>query len=232
MSVSNSIIAPALFGAIVGAVGGALPLIAGLCWREYKKAFIGFSLCVLFGAIFGGGTAVAPAVGSFLSIVLAQQQRISTAGPSGLVFKYLPGFAWFTITLGILLTFFAAFLLTGAGDFALDGKSSGVVFMVVLSTVFGWLGVKSARNGFAMLSEYGVSAEGITVTRRARTKFMPWNDLVDAKHGRAFRELILTFNDFPRRVLLTDLSPDSKAISKAVALVERATGRAVSKSFF
>lgn len=239
MATTEAVIAAAKGGAIVGLAVGALPLAVGLFHREYKRTLVATSACVLAGAL-GGVHAVTPvAIASLFAIMRSRGEHLQTHDEPGLVFKYgrlsaflsFLGIAVMALVSGILIA--AAFFVialsdVGSGDklLAVVGGLTGIAFAYVFAL---W-----ARNWHALLSEYTLTAYGVTIRTKSSSQFVPWGSLVHARHRRTLKQIDLEFMDCPDRVILTnvDMDPEASKILEAVALVERMTGRSVPRSWF
>jgi hypothetical protein len=238
LSATYALISAAKTGALIGAVGGAFPLIVGLCGRRPRKALIGLSACVIAGVI-GGTYAVIPVtVASSLATIRAEKKR-SPAHTGDLVFKYSRPFIWLAFA-GMPVIALLSVVLLGAALFV-SMRSDGVfavqlqaAFVGLLGVAFGWITVLSARNWYALLSEFALTNEGVSIRQGTSSRFVTWGSLVSAKYRRAFGQIDLEFKDYARRVILSnvDLDPQREKVLKALALVESAAGRPVPRSIF
>jgi hypothetical protein len=231
------LISAAKTGALIGAVGGAFPLIVGLWARKPRKALIGLSACLLAGAI-GGTYAVIPvSVGSLLGVIRAEKQPSTAESTGDLVFKYSRPMVWLTF-IGLPVIALLSITLLGAALFAFMRLDGGLavklqaVFLGLLGVVFGWIAGLSARNWYALLSEFTVTDEGVTIRYGASSQFLAWGSLLSARYRRAIVQIDLEFNGQARRVILSnvDLNPQRETVLKALALVERVTGHPVPRS--
>ncbi|HQR47872.1 MAG TPA: hypothetical protein PL152_00975 [Steroidobacteraceae bacterium] len=237
MSITEAMITSAKAGALIGAVGGTLPLVAGLCWGERKKAVLGLSACVLAGAI-GGTYAVIPAsLITFTAINRARQEKQAKQESMGLVFSYSRLIVW----LGLLgmpvlaVTSLVCIVVAAFGIARPDvtiGMKLNATFVGLLGVAFGWVTVVAARYWYALFTEYTVTEEGVKIRYRASTDFAPWPSLRCAKYSKAFGQIELDFEGYARRVILSnvDLDPQRRRVLEVLGLIERATGRPVLKS--
>ena len=239
LSVTYAMISAAKTGALIGAVGGAFPLLAGILGHKPRKALIGLSACVLAGAI-GGTYAVIPfLVGSLLAVLRAEKKPPSAETSGDLVFKYSRPLVWLTF-IGLPLIALLSIILLGAALFVFMRSDGGLavklqaVFVGLLGIGFGWNAGLSARNWRGLLSEFVLTDEGVTIRYRTSSQFVRWGSLVSAKYRRAMGQIDLEFQGHARRVILSngDLDPQREKVLKALSLVEDAAGRPVARSIF
>lgn len=239
MSVTNTLISAAKTGALIGAVGGALPLIVGLYGRKYRKALIGLLACLLAGVI-GGTYAVIPvSVASLLAVIRAEKKPPSAETTGDLVFKYSRPLVWLTF-IGLPVIALLSIILLGTALFVFirsDGSFAvklQAVFVGLLGVAFGWICGLSARNWYVLLSEFALTHEGVTIRYRTSSQFIAWGSLVSAKYRRAIGQIDLEFKGHARRVILSnvDLDPQREKVLKALTLVEGVAGHPVPRSIF
>ncbi len=239
MSATYALISAAKTGAVIGAVGGALPLIVGLCGRKPRKALIGLSACLLAGIV-GGSYAVIPiSVASLLAVIRAEKEPLTTETSGNLVFKYSRPLVWLTF-IGLPVIALLSIILLGAALFVfirLDGSLASklqAIFMGLLGVAFGWIAVVFSRNWHALLSEVTLNDEGVSIRYRASSQFVPWGTLVRARYRKALGQMDLEFKGQTRRVILgnVDLDPQREKVRKALGFVESVTGRSVAISIF
>lgn len=239
MSVTYAVISAAKTGALIGAVGGAFPLIAGLLGRKFRKALIGLSACVLAGVIAGTYAVIPVSVASLLAVIRAEKKPPSAETTGGLVFKYSRPLVWLTF-IGLPMIALLSIILLGAALFVFIRSDGGfavklqAVFVGLLGVAFGWIAWLSARNWYVLLSEFTLNDEGVTIRYRRSSQFVPWGSLVSAKYRRAMGQIDLDFKSRARRVILSnvDLDPQREKVLKALTLVEGVTGRPVPRSIF
>jgi hypothetical protein len=237
LSATYALISAAKTGALIGAVGGLVPLIVGLCGRRPRKALIGLSACLLAGAL-GGTYAVIPvSVASLLAVIRAERKPPITETTGDLVFKYSRPLVWLTF-IGLPVIALLSIILLGAAIFVFIRSDVGFAVMLqaafvgLLGVAFGWIAGLSARNWYVLLSEFALTDQGITIRYRTSLQFVAWGSLVSAKYRRAFGQIDLEFQGLTRRVILSnvDLDPQREKVSRALALVEAVSGHPVPKS--
>lgn len=234
---TDAVIASAKAGAVTGLVGGALPFVAGLFAREYKKGLVGLAVCVPLGALFGMYAVIPAALGSLFTIMRVRSERDEALEGDGLTFKYGPVFAGLTVIGLPLLGLMSLFLLGLAGFGIVSPKSSpglkmSSVFLGCIGAAFGWLVVRQARQWYVPLSKYRLTDEGVTTTFRSSSVFHPWGALRSVKHQTLMKQIELEFEGSARRVVLgnVDFDPQQGKVLRALALIERATGCPVIRS--
>jgi len=236
---TDTVIEGAKAGAVTGLFGGALPLIAGVLAREYKKGLLGLAVCVPVGALFGIYAVIPASLGSVFAIMQARSEREEVRRGNGLTFRYGRVFAGLSLVVVPLVGLMALFLLgLAVFTFASSKSSLGLkwssVFLGLLGVAFGWLVLIGIRQWYVPLSEYTLTDEGITTTFRSSSVFHPWSALSSAKHRTFMKQVELEFDGNARRVVLTnvDFDPQQAKVLRAVAMIEGATGRPVTRTKF
>jgi len=237
LSTTYALISAAKTGALIGAVGGAFPLIVGLFGRKPRKALIGLSACMLAGVI-GGTYAVIPvSVASLLAVIRAEKKPVTTETTGDLVFRYSRPMIWLSF-IGLPVVALLSLVLLGTALFVLSrsdgsgGMKLQAVLVGLLGVAFGWLAGLSARNWYVLLSEFALTDEGVTIRYGTSSQFVSWGSLVSAKYRRAVGQIDLEFKGHARRVILSnvDLDPQREKVLKALAFVEGVAGHPVPKS--
>jgi hypothetical protein len=236
---TDAVIAGAKAGAITGLIGGALPLVAGLVTREFKKGLVGMAICVPLGALFGVYAVIPASAGSFFSIMHAKSQRNQAPGSDGLSFEYGPVFAFSSLVSLPFVGLMAIFVLGLAGFGIVSPKISpglrmSSVFLGFIGVAFGYLVVLGIRHWYVPFTRYTVTTEGVTTTFRSSTVFHPWSALNSAKYRTFMKQVELEFEGNARRVVLgnADFDPQQGKVLRAVAVIEGATGNPVIRSKF
>jgi hypothetical protein len=239
LSATYALFAAAKTGALIGAVGGAFPLIAGIWGRKSRKALIGLSACILAGVI-GGTYAVIPvSVASLLGTLRAEKEPPGGENTGALVFKYTRPLVWLSF-IGLPVISLLAIILLGAALFVFIRSDGGftvklqALFVALLGIAFGWIAVLSARNWYVPLSEFALTDKGVTITYGPSSQFLGWGSLIGANYRRASGQLDLDFKDHARHVILSnaDLDPKREKVLRALTFVESVTGRPVTRSIF
>ena len=239
MAVTGTVLAAAANGALVGVVGGVMSLLVGFSARENKKGLIGLLVCVLAGAL-GGMYAVIPAVGGTLfAIARARSQRDKTEKGTDLVFKHGPVLVLLMLA-GIPVVVVLSIIVLGLAVYGIAFADRGptfkmqAAFLGFIGVGSGWLAWLGVRQWYVPFYEYTLTEDGVTATCRSSSHFLPWSALINAKHRTLAKQIDLKFEGNARRVVLSnvDFDPEQAMLLRAVALIERVTGRPVEKSRF
>lgn len=236
---TGAVIEGAKSGAVAGLIGGALPFVAGVLAREYKKGLLGLAICVPLGALFGAYAVILASVASIVSIVRARSQREEALQGNGLTFEYGPLFAGLSLVgmplLGLLaLVLLYAAVITIASSKGGLGLKLSSVFVGFLGVAFGWLALNGIKQWYVPLSAYTLTDEGLTTRFWSSSVFHPWSSLKSATHRTFMKQVELEFEGSARRVVLgnVDLDPQQGKVLRALALIEGATGRPVIRTKF